>query len=71
MRNVRLAALAIILAGGVLLARPAEGTYTPPPADSGEPLYCCCVKTLLGCGDYCCSRTGCSISVNGCKLTQT
>ena len=70
MLRVRLAALAVILVGGSLLARPAQGTYIPPPIDSGgPPQYCCCERTWFGCADYCCSTTGCSISSTDCKVT--
>lgn len=72
MKRVRLAALAIILAGGALLARPAQGTYVPPPTNPGEPQYCCCIKAWYGCTEqYCCSDVGCSTSSTGCKVTPT
>lgn len=72
MLRVRLAALAIIVAGGALLARPAEGTYIPPSTDPPPAMYCCCVKAWYGCTDqFCCSRTGCTSSASGCTVTQT
>lgn len=72
MLRVRLAALAIIVAGGALLARPAQGTYIPPDPGSGPPQYCCCIKAWYGCtSQYCCSSVGCTSSSGGCKITPT
>jgi hypothetical protein len=67
MFKVRLAAVAIIALGSALLTRPAQATYRPP-VDDGAPQYCCCTMTLFGCGNYCCSKNGCTSSASGCTV---
>lgn len=64
MRNrIRLLALAVVAAGGGILASPraAHATYQPPPLP-----YCCCEISGGQCINRCCSLIGCSINGNGC-----
>jgi hypothetical protein len=63
MRIVNLAALAVIVGGGAVLARPApaSATYIDPWGGGGGSTYCCASQDA-----YCCSRTGCSTVAGVC-----
>ena len=65
MPKLRLAALALTVAGSALLARPAEATYRPPEE------YCCVYKaktifteTIIS---RCCYPGGCTVTPDGCR----
>lgn len=69
MRNrIRILAMAVVAAGGAVLATPtpAEATYKPPP-----PQACCCMMVDGRCVTKCCFAIGCTVNADGCRMGTT